>query len=105
MIGYNAAILLWLAYGILKVPARANPANLLMSQRWNQSLGDLQHPTAADSLIPMFEGMVDRAFSRTNGDVSCDDVTSEPAVKTGKSAAAAAGSSLSPHTSSFRKEL
>jgi len=28
----------------------------------------LQRPAAAGSLIPMFEGMVDRAFSRTGGE-------------------------------------
>jgi hypothetical protein len=41
---------------------------MLRPQRWEQSLNDIQHPVAADSLIPMFEGMVDRALSRTNGD-------------------------------------
>jgi hypothetical protein len=38
---------------------------LLRPQRWEQSLSDIQHPLPADSLIPMFEGMVDRALSRT----------------------------------------
>ncbi len=78
MLAYNAAVLLWLGYGLLKTPPRENPANLLMSQRWNQSLGDLQNPMPSDSLIPMFEGMVDRAFSRTNGDVSFDEIPPEP---------------------------
>jgi hypothetical protein len=41
----------------------------LVSQRWEQSLTELQHPTHADSLIPMFEGMVDRAFSRTGNEL------------------------------------
>jgi hypothetical protein len=68
MAAYNATILIWLTYVVSKSPAREAPANLLLSQRWDQSLGDLQHPAAADSLIPMFEGMVDRAFSRTNGE-------------------------------------
>ena len=67
MASYNSAILLWVGYAVLKSPARDASANLLMSQRWDQSLTDLQHPLPADSLIPMFEGMVDRAFSRTNG--------------------------------------
>jgi len=30
-------------------------------------LSDIHHPLPADSLIPMFEGMVDRALSRTQG--------------------------------------
>jgi len=62
---YGFAILTWLGYAAFKTPARDASASLLMSQRWDQSLGDLQHPGGTDSLIPMFEGMVDRAFSRT----------------------------------------
>jgi hypothetical protein len=37
----------------------------LQPQRWEQSLTDLNHPLSADSLIPMFEGMVDRALLKT----------------------------------------
>jgi hypothetical protein len=66
MLAYNAAILVWLTYVIVKAPAREVSAKLLMTQRWDQSLTDLQHPVPSDSLIPMFEGMVDRAFSRTS---------------------------------------
>lgn len=73
MAAYNGTILTWLAYVLSKSPARDSSATLLMSQRWDQSLGDLQHPVAPDSLIPMFEGMVDRAFSRTNGDAASED--------------------------------
>jgi len=36
-----------------------------MSQRWEQGLGDLRSPIGEDSLIPMFERMVDRAFSHS----------------------------------------
>jgi hypothetical protein len=68
MLAYNGAILIWLVYAWIKSPARDASASLLMSQRWDQSLTDLQHPVSSDSLIPLFEGMVDRAFSRTNGD-------------------------------------
>jgi hypothetical protein len=67
LVGYNLAIAIWFTYAFLKSPARETAANLPMSQRWEQSLTDLQHPVPSDSLIPMFEGMVDRAFSRTNG--------------------------------------
>jgi hypothetical protein len=101
MVAYNAAVLLWLGYAYLKAPARENPANLLMSQRWNQSLGDIQQPLPADSLIPMFEGMVDRAFSRTNGDVSCDDVPIEAPAKAA-AASAAGDSSTSPESVTSR---
>jgi len=67
-LSYDAIVLVWLGYALLKSPARDASANLLMSQRWEQSLIDIQHPVPGDSLIPMFEGMVDRAFSRTNGE-------------------------------------
>lgn len=65
---YGFAILSWIAYAAMKSSARDNSAAVLMSQRWDQSLADLQRPNTPDSLIPMFEGMVDRAFSRTPGD-------------------------------------
>src|SRR5207249_3359030 len=48
-------------------PGTSSAANVLMSQRWEQGLTELQHPSSSDSLIPIFEGMVDRAFSRTGG--------------------------------------
>jgi hypothetical protein len=62
---YTVSILTWLAYGSLKAASRDASAKLLMSQRWDQGLSELRHPVAGDSLIPMFESMVDRAFSRT----------------------------------------
>jgi hypothetical protein len=62
---YSGALLTWLAYAVLKAPSKELSSGLLTSQRWEQSLSDLQHPVPSDSLIPMFEGMVDRAFSRT----------------------------------------
>jgi hypothetical protein len=64
MIAYNLAILGWLRYMWAKSEAREPSSNLLTSQRWDQSLTEIQYPVPADSLIPMFEGMVDRAFSR-----------------------------------------
>jgi hypothetical protein len=65
MTAYNAAIVTWSVYMWMKSPVRESTSTLLKSQRWEQSLTDLQVPVAAGSLIPMFEGMVDRAFSRT----------------------------------------
>jgi hypothetical protein len=62
---YNVALLTWLGYTLAKSPVRDAVSTLLRPQRWEQSLSDIQHPLPADSLIPMFEGMVDRALSRT----------------------------------------
>src|SRR2546428_1846311 len=77
MLAYNGAIMIWLVYAWIKTPARDASSSLLMSQRWDQSLTDLQHPVSGDSLIPLFEGMVDRAFSRTNGDSESDPAAAE----------------------------
>jgi hypothetical protein len=68
MAAYNGSLLVWLGYVTAKAPARDSSAILLQPQRWEQSLTDIQHPMPADSLIPMFEGMVDRALSRTQPD-------------------------------------
>ena len=65
MSAYNAALLTWIGYALAKSPAREINASLLQPQRWEQSLTDIHHPLPPDSLIPMFEGMVDRALSRT----------------------------------------
>lgn len=54
----------------MKVPARETSTALFQSQRWEQSLSDIHHPLPADSLIPMFEGMVDRALSRNHQDAT-----------------------------------
>jgi len=62
---YLFSIVTWIGYAAFKAPAREAPATLLTSRRWEQSLTDLQTPSSADSLIPMFEGMVERAFSRS----------------------------------------
>ena len=64
MIAYNLSIAVWLVYCVMKSPAREAVNTLLASQRWDHSLGDIQHPGAPESLIPVFENMVDRAFSR-----------------------------------------
>jgi hypothetical protein len=61
---YTLVILIWMGYTLLKTTSREASAKLLMSQRWDQGLNELRHPAGGDSLIPMFESMVDRAFSR-----------------------------------------
>jgi hypothetical protein len=66
MVAYNCAILVWFAYAFSKSPARQKSVQLLTPGRWDRSLYDVQRPAAGDSLIPMFEGMVERAFSRTH---------------------------------------
>lgn len=65
MTAYNTSLTLWLSYVAVKRPVRDVSRSLLQPQRWEQSLSDIHHPLPPDSLIPMFEGMVDRALSRT----------------------------------------
>jgi|SRR5579871_133045 hypothetical protein len=68
MVAYNVTILVWAGYMGLR-RADSTPAKYtLRTQRWEEGLNALQHPHASDSLIPMFESMVDRALSRTDGD-------------------------------------
>jgi hypothetical protein len=67
MSAYDATLAIWIVYTLAKSPARDAASTLLRPQRWEQSLSDIHHPSAGDSLIPMFEGMVDRALSRTQG--------------------------------------
>jgi hypothetical protein len=70
MTAYNASLTMWLTYFAVKRPVRDVSRSLLQPQRWEQSLSDIHHPLPADSLIPMFEGMVDRALSRTSPPVN-----------------------------------
>jgi hypothetical protein len=69
MTAYNASLIVWVSYVAAKSPAREASNTLLQPQRWEQSLSDIHHPFPSDSLIPMFEGMVDRALSRTQPEV------------------------------------
>jgi hypothetical protein len=70
LVAYNIAILIWFTYAALKSAVRSPGTELFASHRWEKSLTDLQTPGQGDSLIPMFESMVDRAFSRTQADYS-----------------------------------
>ncbi|HET7204958.1 MAG TPA: hypothetical protein VFI95_00130 [Terriglobales bacterium] len=65
---YVLAICVWVVYTYMKDAKREAPVTLLKSQRWEQSLNEIQHPATPDSLIPLFEGMVERAFSRNTGE-------------------------------------
>ena len=93
---YGLAILTWMGYALLKTTSREASAKLLMSQRWDYGLNEARYPDADDSLIPMFESMVDRAFSRTPAEAEHEDVKDKHIVHkmsvTGKAA-----SSFSPH--------
>jgi len=84
---YNAALLIWLGYTLAKSPAREAAATLLRPQRWEQSLSDIQNPLPADSLIPMFEGMVDRALSKTHVPESLAAENGVPEKPTARAAA------------------
>lgn len=70
LVAYNLAILVWFAYALFKSPARVAGENLFTPKRWEQGLTNMQNPGYGDSLIPMFESMVDRALSRTPADYS-----------------------------------
>jgi hypothetical protein len=89
MAAYNGSLLLWLGYVAVKRPARDGSLSLLQPQRWEQSLSDIHHPLPADSLIPMFESMVDRALSRTQV-VPAAPAPEAPAVVKARAAAAPA---------------
>jgi hypothetical protein len=69
MTAYNVSLGVWLGYCAVKSPARDVATNNLQTQRWEQSLSDLHSPVPEDSLIPMFEGMVDRALQRTQPEI------------------------------------
>jgi hypothetical protein len=61
---YNLGVLVWLFYSNLNRHEVA--ATLLVPQRWDNALMDLHPHGEPESLIPMFEHMVDRAFSKTH---------------------------------------
>ena len=94
MTAYNASLSLWLGYVAVKRPTRDASLSLLQPQRWEQSLSDIHHPVPADSLIPMFEGMVDRALSRTQQESALAPVNRASAPVT-QAAAASAGFGVS----------
>jgi len=62
MTAYNAGMILWMVYSVLNRPGVVVP--VLIPQRWDQALNDIHPHSDSESLIPMFEHMVDRAFSK-----------------------------------------
>lgn len=79
LVAYNLAILVWFGYTVVKSPAQAADTALFIPHRWERSLSDLQAPPHDDSLIPMFESMVDRALSRTQRDYPGNQSARQPA--------------------------
>jgi len=59
---WNLGVLLWLSYALWSRKETLLP--VLVPQRWDAELNDLRPATSGESLIPMFEHMVDRALSR-----------------------------------------
>lgn len=100
LIAYNSAIIIWFVYSVIKSPVPDDAASLLKTQRWEQSLTDLQHPVTGDSLIPIFEGMVERAFSRTTQYPSAAEEASELEELVSTEATASAKLELSPASAS-----
>jgi hypothetical protein len=96
MLTYNFAVLAWLAYSLSYQAAREAAVNHLQTQRWEQGLADLQHPVPSDSLIPMFEGMVERAFSRSSSMEHVEDVPLNRPIVPPKANSVAAGSKIRP---------
>ena len=95
MSAYNLAIGVWLAYTFSRKAVRVAAVNHLQTQRWEQSLADLRHPVTSDSLIPMFEGMVERAFSRSSNLESADgSIPLNQSLNRPRANSAAAGSKI-----------
>ncbi len=102
MFAYNVTLVVWLVYAWMKSPVRDVSTSLLQPQRWEESLSGIHnHPLPADSLIPMFEGMVDRALSRTHSvpSLPSSEPRTTPADAPLSVRAAAAGGEPGPATS------
>jgi hypothetical protein len=63
MTAFNICVMSWTVYSVLN--RREVAATVLVPQRWDSALMDLHSQSEPESLIPMFEHMVDRAFSKT----------------------------------------
>ncbi len=62
---YDVALMIWGGYSWARSELRQTASNPLQTQRWEEGLAKAQHPVPADSLIPMFESMVERAITRS----------------------------------------
>ena len=96
MLAYNGSLGCGLAMCPEATGSRGTQS-LLQPQRWEQSLSDIHDPLPPDSLIPMFEGMVDRALSRSNQEaVFAAESRPEPAAVRGAAASSGVGRSTPP---------
>ncbi len=66
MIAYDLSILIWLTYCWTPSPLAVATSTKLKTLRWDRSLNEIQNPETDDSLIPMFESMVERALARSS---------------------------------------
>jgi hypothetical protein len=89
---YNLTTLVWLGYSLSRNAVRVPAVNQLQTQRWEQGLSDLQPTVPSDSLIPMFESMVERAFSRSSNLALEEDERNSRSVNPLKANSAVAGS-------------
>lgn len=95
MFAYNLAVLVWFAYFALPAGEQRRSVVLLQPQRWDVSLGELARPVAPESLLPMFDAMVDRAFSKAGNmnkpETKAAQETSARTVSSGMNAAKSPG--------------
>ena len=78
MMAYEVAILVWLAYCWIASPVVIATSTRLKTLRWDRGLNEMQRPQSPDSLIPMFESMVERALARSPGAPQDSDSVQEP---------------------------
>jgi hypothetical protein len=64
MAAYNVGMVLWMLYSVLN--RRGDAVPVLVPLRWDEALTEIHthEEDGSESLIPMFEHMVDRAFSK-----------------------------------------
>ena len=63
---YDIALLIWLGYCWVDSPVSLSESTRVKTQRWDRGLTEIQHPESAESLIPMFVSMVERALARSS---------------------------------------
>ena len=63
---YDVSLMVWFVYCWIESPMTMAESTRVKTQRWNRGLTEIQHPESAESLIPMFENMVERALARSS---------------------------------------
>jgi hypothetical protein len=93
---YNVALLIWATYLFRPALQMCQAESLLKPQRWDMTLTELTHPVEPESLMPMFDAMVDRALSRSATSENKPEMdasqVSNPETEEAAFAAAAGGS-------------